>query len=90
MSAIVESGELLFLFLMGVPVLALLLLTVLWLVFVVRRRPLGLIGAALIGSAFLWGQTYSLALFLLLLGLGILACVRASRTTELPISNKGS
>jgi hypothetical protein len=85
MSAIVESGQLLFLLLMGVPVSALFLLSVLWLVFIVRRRLLGLIGAALIGSAFLWGQTYSLVLFLLF-GLGTFACVRASSIKGLPVS----
>jgi hypothetical protein len=90
MSAIVESGELLYLLLMSGPVLALLLLCALWLLFIVRQRLLGLIGAALIGSAFLWGQRYSIALFLLLFGPGVLACVRASGTKELSISDKDS
>lgn len=70
----VEIGQLLFVLLIGVPVTALAVLCSLWLIFVVKRPILGVLGLAIIGATYSYGDGVAL----LRIVPGILACVAAT------------
>ncbi len=79
-----ETGQLLFVLLVGVPVIALALLGALWLICVVKRPLLGIVGMTIVGATYCYGEGLVLVLFVP----GIFACVAATKGAGKPLSKR--
>lgn len=53
---VVETGQIFFALLVGVPIMALAMLGSLWLVYVVKRPLLGIVGLAIVGTTYCYGE----------------------------------
>ncbi|OOG69040.1 hypothetical protein BLJAPNOD_04459 [Ensifer sp. M14] len=79
-----ETGQLFFVLLVGVPVIALALFGILWLICVVKRPLLGIVGMTIVGATYCYGEAPVLLLFVP----GIFACVAATKGSRKPLSKR--
>ncbi|MBP1872928.1 hypothetical protein J2Z19_002640 [Ensifer adhaerens] len=79
-----ETGQIFFALLVGVPIMALATLGSLWLVYVVKRPLLGIVGLAIVGMTYCYGDGPSL----LLLAPGVFSCIAATKGSGMTLSKR--
>lgn len=81
---LVETGQIFFALLVGVPIMALAMLGSLWLVYVVKRPLLGIVGLAIVGTTYCYGEGPAL----LLLAPGVFSCIAATKGSGMTLSKR--